>query len=100
MNEWLGRVDPGRKAQQARTRAALVGLVQRAGQDLLLDAGRVPGGRFPAAGHVHGMEFLVFLVDAHFRPSSCSGPLVGRTAASAGIQYWSLQCRYNSVSLS
>src|SRR5262249_12797099 len=55
----------GRKAQEPRARAALVCFVERAGQNLLLDAFRIAGRRFPANAHVEGMKFVVPLVDAH-----------------------------------
>src|SRR5690242_2764786 len=62
VHERLGGVDAGRKAEQARTRSALVVFVERPGQDFLLDTGRIAGWRFPAGGHVDGVEFLMFLV--------------------------------------
>src|SRR5882757_5007963 len=72
VHEWLGGVDAGRKAEQTRARAALVVFVERPRQDFLLDTGRIAGWRFPAGGHVDGVEFLMFLVDAHESVSFCS----------------------------
>src|SRR6185312_6903255 len=65
VHERLGGVDSGREAQQPRARTAPVGLIERAGEDLLLNAGGIAGRSLPPGGHVDGVEFLVFLVDAH-----------------------------------
>src|SRR5215470_107633 len=63
--ERLSREYAGRKAQEARARAALVCLIERAGQNLLLDTFRIASRSFPPGVHVEGMEFMVLLVDAH-----------------------------------
>ncbi|MNT90952.1 hypothetical protein D3C72_2319740 [compost metagenome] len=53
------------EAQQAGPAAAAAAFVERAGQDLLLDAGGVAFRHFPAGGQVQGMELVVKLVDCH-----------------------------------
>src|SRR5439155_11293641 len=57
MHEGLGRVDAGLEAQQPRAAAVLLRLVERAGEDLLLDAGGIARRRLPAAAHVEPVEF-------------------------------------------
>ena len=47
VDERLGRVDAGRETKQPRTRAALVVLIETAGQDFLLYARRIAGRSFP-----------------------------------------------------
>src|SRR5437763_7082513 len=63
VHEGFGRVDSGLKAQQPRAAAALLRFVERAGEDLLLDAGRIAGRRLPAAAHVEAVEFEMRFVD-------------------------------------
>src|SRR3990172_9986682 len=55
----------GRETQQAGAAAALVHLVQGAGEYLLVDAGGIAGGHFPSGAEINGMKFIVFLVDGH-----------------------------------
>src|SRR5258706_2546459 len=52
VDEGLGGVGAGLEPEQARAAAAAMLLVQAAGQDLLLDAGRVAGRRLPAGAGV------------------------------------------------
>ena len=54
-----------RKAQQACAAAPPVFLVERARQDLLLDAGRIAGRSRPSGVHIHRVEFEMGLVDGH-----------------------------------
>src|SRR5580704_798398 len=72
MDKGRSRIDARCETQQAGAAAALVGFIQRAGQNFLLDAGRVTRGRFPATGHVEGFEFVVSLVYRHLELASCS----------------------------
>src|ERR1700733_9302159 len=65
VHERLGREDAGLEAQQPRARALLVFFVERTREDLLLNARGITGQRLPAARHVDGVKFLVFLVDGH-----------------------------------
>src|SRR5262245_20931459 len=58
-------VDAGIEAQKPRAAAHLAGLVDVAGQDLLLDAGWIAGRRGPALAHVDAQEFEVGLVHRH-----------------------------------
>src|SRR4051794_11235841 len=59
VDEGIGGVDPRLEAQQARAAARPGFLVEAAGQDLLLDAGRIAGRRLPAAAGVDLVELLV-----------------------------------------
>src|SRR6267154_2384542 len=65
VNEWRCGVDAWREAQQSGPTAALVGLVERSRQDLLLNTRGIPGRSFPSLRHVEGVEFIVALVDGH-----------------------------------
>src|SRR6201997_1389576 len=65
VNERRCRVDTWREAQQSGPTAALVGLVERSRQDLLLNTRGIPSRSFPSLRHVEGMEFTVGLVDSH-----------------------------------
>src|ERR1700682_1762105 len=65
VNERRCRVDAWREPQQPGPTAALVGLVERSRQDLLLNTRGIPGRSFPSPGHVEGMEFIMALVDGH-----------------------------------
>src|SRR5450631_3907443 len=78
VNERRCRVDTWRKAQQPGPAAALVGLVERSRQDLLLNTRGIPGRSFPSHRHVEGVEFIMALVDGHLEFSwewlgDCSG---------------------------
>src|SRR5262249_54019672 len=57
MDEGFGREDAGREPQQPRAAAAAPVLVERARQDLLLDAGWIAERRRPARAHVDAVEF-------------------------------------------
>src|SRR6266567_3236266 len=50
-------IGAGREAQQPRAAAVLLRLVERAGEDLLLDADGIARRRLPAAAHVEPVEF-------------------------------------------
>src|ERR1043165_1876817 len=63
VDERVGGVDPRLEAEQARAAAGPRFLVEAAGQDLLLDAGRIAGRRLPAAAGVDLVELLVLLAD-------------------------------------
>src|SRR5262245_45452891 len=65
MYERGGREDARRETQQPGTSAALVGFIERTGQDLLLNAARVARRRLPSALHVEDVKFVVFLVYTH-----------------------------------
>src|SRR5437588_444892 len=65
MHEGLGCVDAGLEAQQPCAAAVLLRLVERTGEDLLLDAGGIARRRLPAAAHVEPVEFEMRLVDGH-----------------------------------
>src|SRR5208337_2961569 len=65
MHEGLCRENARRKAKEPRTVAAFSSLIQVTREDFLLDARRVASGRLPAACHVDGVEFLMFLVVRH-----------------------------------
>jgi hypothetical protein len=58
--EWFGSEHAGREAQQPRARAAFVGLIQRARQNLLFNAFRIAPWRHPSAIHVEDVEFVMF----------------------------------------
>src|SRR5215211_6614742 len=66
MHERFCREDARLKAKQAGAAAALAGLVERTGKDLLRNAARVAGRRFPAGVQVDGVELVVPLVDRHW----------------------------------
>jgi len=65
VHEGLRREHPGREAQESRARAALVCLIERAGQNLLFDAIGIAKRGFPAGVHVEGMKLVVLLIDSH-----------------------------------
>src|SRR5882757_9902086 len=65
VNEPRCRVDACREAQQSGQTAALVGLVERSRQDLLLNTRGIPGRSFPSLRHVYFAEFIMALVDGH-----------------------------------
>src|SRR5690606_26577923 len=71
MHERLGREHTRLKAQQAGTGAALVFLIQRAGEDLLLDAGRVARGNLPSILHIERVKLVVLLVYRHSKTPVC-----------------------------
>src|SRR5229473_79292 len=87
VNEWRCRVDAWREAQQSGPTAALVGLVERARQDLLLNARGIPGRSFPSLRHVERVEFVVGLVDSHWdSPRRARRPLgVGEVGLCADL---------------
>src|SRR5262245_27818958 len=58
-------VDAGREAQQPRAAAHLARLVEIAGENLLLDAGRIARRRDPALRHVDRKKFQMRLVHRH-----------------------------------
>src|SRR5215469_11054400 len=70
VNERRCRVDTWREAQQSGPTAALVGLVERSRQDLLLNTRGISSRSFPSLRHVEGMEFCVDLIDSHWKFSS------------------------------
>src|ERR1700694_3968769 len=79
VNDRRCRVDARREAQQPGPTAALVGLVERSRQDLLLNTRGIPGRSFPSPGHVEGVEFIMALVDGHLEFSwGWSGDRSGR----------------------
>src|SRR5437879_4169927 len=61
----LCREHPRRKAQQAGAAPVPPPLVEGAGQDLLLDAGRIARWGRPTGTHVEAVEFEMGLVDGH-----------------------------------
>ena len=65
VDEGCGREHPRRKPQEPGAAAIAALLVERAGQDLLFDAGGVAGWRLPARTHVEAVEFEMRLVDRH-----------------------------------
>src|SRR5215207_8852495 len=65
MHERFCRVDVRLEAKQTGAAAALAGLVERTGKDLLRNAARVAGRRLPAGAQVDGVELVVPLVDRH-----------------------------------
>src|SRR5215469_6867837 len=65
VNKGLGREHAGGKAQEASAAAAAPLFVEGAGQDLLLDAGRVAGRGRPPGTHVDAVKFEMRLVDGH-----------------------------------
>src|ERR1700730_11210351 len=65
MDERFRREHAGRKAQEAGAASASPVLVESAGQNLLLDAGRVAGRRRPPGTHVDAAEFEMGLIDGH-----------------------------------
>src|SRR5271168_3453079 len=73
MDERGGGVNAGLEAQQPRPAAAVVRLVEAAGQDLFLDARRIARDGLPARGGVDLVEFLVLLADRHRGASYSSG---------------------------
>src|SRR5712691_814524 len=62
-----GREHIGRETQEARAAAAPAFLIERAGEDFLLDPGGIAGRGAPAGRHIDGMEFAMGLVDLHRR---------------------------------
>src|SRR5450755_3905731 len=84
VNERRCRVDAWRKARQPGPAAALVGLVERSRQDLLLNTRGITGRSLPSLRHVEGVEFTMALVDGHLEFSwewlgDRSGLEVGRS---------------------
>jgi len=79
VDERCGRENARRKAQQACAGAAPVFLVERARENLLLDAGRIAGRRLPPGIHIDAVEFEMGLVDGH--QSSSSLPISVRATA-------------------
>src|ERR1051326_562762 len=65
VHERPGREGARRDAQQPRAAAALVGLVERPGKNLLLDSRRVAGGNLPAVFEIERMELVMRLVHRH-----------------------------------
>src|SRR5712691_11318352 len=65
VDKWLGGKNSRSDAQKARTIAALAGFVERSGQDLVVDAGRVAGDWYPAVLQIHCKEFFVLFFDCH-----------------------------------
>src|SRR5215475_6944021 len=65
VDEGSGRENAGCKSQQARARAAFGLLIERAGQDLLLNSLGVARRRLPAGAHVKGVELSMLLVHGH-----------------------------------
>src|SRR6185295_1266006 len=78
-------VDARMEAQVARAKSGSLLLAERAGEDLLLDAGRVARRHFPAPIQVDGVELLVFLVDRHLSSlRSLSRPSPGSSRHTRG----------------
>src|SRR5262249_41133053 len=65
VHEGRDGVDAWREAQEPRAASHLARLVEVAGENLLLDAGRVAGRCDPAVSYVDGMKFQVRLVHRH-----------------------------------
>src|SRR5215467_3145147 len=65
VDEGSGREDTWCKSQQARARAAFGLLIERAGQDLLLNSLGVARRRLPAGAHVEGVELPMLFVHGH-----------------------------------
>src|ERR1035437_6225094 len=65
VDERLRTVGPRQKTQKTGVTAAPLGGIEFAGQDLLLNAGRIAGRRFPSFGHIDLIEFTVFLIHGH-----------------------------------
>src|SRR6266571_1980799 len=63
-------VDAGLEAQVSCAKASPLFFVERAGKDLLLNAGRIARRHFPAVSQVDCVKLLVFLVYRH--PASAS----------------------------
>src|SRR5262249_13908856 len=70
MHEGRGGPRARRKPQQSGPIAGLRVLVEHAGEDFLLDSGRIAGRPSPTDPKVNGMEFEMLLVDRHDAPSS------------------------------
>src|SRR5437763_15108719 len=66
VNKRRRREHARREAQQPRAAAGPAALIEPAGEDLLLDAGRIARRRAPAGAHIDGMEFEMRLVDGHW----------------------------------
>src|SRR6185312_12685272 len=73
VDEGRGRVDARLEAEEAGAAAVLRPLVERAGEDLLLDPPRISFRRLPAARHVEAVEFEMRLHRVH-RLLLCAGP--------------------------
>src|SRR6266851_422526 len=67
VNKGRGGEDMRRETQKARAAAAPARLIERAGEDLLLDPGGITGRGAPTGRHIDGMELAVRLVDLHLR---------------------------------
>src|SRR5262245_18891020 len=69
VDERLRRIHAGREAEVACPVAALLFLVEKTREYLLMNALRVSRRRLPALAGVGLEKFLVFLVDSHLRTS-------------------------------
>src|SRR5712671_1361539 len=88
MDERFRREYAGRKAQEAGAASASPLLVERAGQNLLLDAGRIAGRRRPPGAHVDAVEFEMGLVDGHGLLLATSLDQTLRAIGPARIDRW------------
>src|SRR5262249_28107275 len=87
MHKRLRRERTGLKPQQPRPVSPLGCLIERACQDLLLDALRIALRRVPVAcGHIDLMEFPVLLVDCH-------GPLTRQRVGNWRVRRPANRCR-------
>src|SRR5262245_29235360 len=86
VHERRGCVHPRIEAQKPRAAAHLAGLVEIAGQRLLLNAGGVARRREPAVVHVDALELEMWLVERHVgNPGGVSGAMVAADAAKVKI---------------
>src|SRR5580704_4555944 len=82
VDERLRREHSRRKPQEAGSAAAAAMFLERARQDLLLDARGIAGGRRPTGIHVDAVEFEVGLVHGHRSLSFRRGRQLARFAMS------------------
>src|ERR1700677_3834805 len=72
VDEGRSSVDSGRETKEAGAGTAFGFFVERARDNLFLNAQRITGQRVPTLTHVESVEFFMSLIKSHFPlPSSC-----------------------------